>query len=98
MSVTGWRTDAERLDGLENENLAFRKQMSALLANVGELHKSVLETQRMLSAGEVRQVVQEALGAEGEALRQLTSDAVRILRVLVDSGAVSQDALNEAVR
>lgn len=86
MSVMGWRSEAERLEQLENENLALRKHLA-------DLHRAVIEAQRLASPAVLQQAVQEALGTERAVLEQLIADAAKALRTIVSAGLVRNEDL-----
>lgn len=73
-------------------------QVRKLTLQVTGLHKLLLDTRRMIPAKEqIRQMILEAAGEQQVELEKVRDDAIEVLNVLIDSGAVSREALNNAV-
>ena len=57
-----------------------------------------LEMQRQSHRELVREEVEKAISERGQYLLTLMTHAVKALRLLVDAGVLTQDAVNEALR
>ena len=71
--------------------------VNLLIERNEELTAEVYEVKRQLRKESLRQVVEDIDRAEVERLTKLRDDAAKALRLLVDTGNITQEQLNEAV-
>jgi hypothetical protein len=80
-------------------------KLAARLANLEEMQAqmggSLCEVRLATGEGKLKQLARDEAGEEyarhAAEMQKLINDAVKILRVLIDSGAVTQEAVNAAV-
>ena len=102
------RPELPKLDGLPLRVQAYLEELdtwlgsiennqSSILMQVMGLHKAVIESRRLVNPKHIKQVVENIDRTEVERLTKLRDDAGKALRLLVDTGNITQEQLNEAV-
>jgi hypothetical protein len=84
VDVVDQRTNEQRID--------------FLVARIIDIERQLNDLRHTINRQAVRDEVEAVIGERSVEITKSHADAVKILRVLIDSGVVSQEALNEAVR
>jgi len=70
----------------------------ALVAQIADLQKQVLELRLSVSEAKLRALVDEVVSVRAQEISTLADHATKVLRLLIDTGAITQEQANEAIR
>ena len=70
----------------------------ALVAQIADLQKQVLELRLSVSEAKLRALVDEVVSVRAQENSTLADHATKVLRLLIDTGAITQEQANEAIR
>jgi polyhydroxyalkanoate synthesis regulator phasin len=78
--------------------LLLRERVDVLTARVADLHQQVLQLRLTISEAKLRTLVDAAMSARLQEISTLADHATKALRLLIDTGKITQEQANEAIR
>ena len=75
-----------------------KQQLIALTMQIANLQGQVLELYRAVSEPKMRALMDNIVTMRSDEITKLTNHAVKALRLLIDTGVITQEQANEAIR
>ena len=91
IAVDGWRSVITRI----KHAVSWRR---TLVTQVIDLQGQVLELHRAISESKMRALMDSIVTMRSDEITKLTNHAVKALRLLIDTGVITQEQANEAIR
>jgi len=91
IAVDGWRSVITRI----KRAVSWRQ---TLVRQVMDLQGQVLELHRAVSEPKMRALMENIVTMRSKEIGTLTDHAVKVLRLLIDAGVITQKQANEAIQ
>jgi len=74
------------------------QQLAALAMHIAELQKQILELRLATSETRIREFMDSVVSVRAQEISTLADHATKALRLLIDTGVITQAQANEAIR